>query len=134
MVQKQYIGLYRKLLALEALRLYAFVRGFWINRGANISGGKSASEQAIALLIKNAFCFYSFSMKHNKWNSLVKYKLELEVSLCPEVLLSDALFVCAGVHLFLYKNIMLHVFPAQGELSYFPPILGWKYSCIILKL
>ena len=74
--RRQYIGLYRKMSALKALRLYTFVRGFWINRGVNISGGKSASEQAIALLIKNAFCFYSFSMKHNKSNSL-KYKLEV---------------------------------------------------------
>ena len=60
MVQEQYIGIYRKLLALEALRLYTFVRGFWINRVANISGEKSASEQAIALLIKMRFVFTVF--------------------------------------------------------------------------
>ena len=69
LIRRQYIGLYGKLLALEALRLYTFVRGFWINRGANIFGGKSTSQQAIALLIKNAFCVYIFSMKHNKSNS-----------------------------------------------------------------
>ena len=34
------------------------------------------------------------------------------------------------VHFF-YKNV---VFPAQAEYSYFLPISGWKYSCIIFKL
>ena len=37
----------------------------------------------------------------------------------------------ANYTLFLYKNV---VFPVQAEYSIFLPILGWRYSCIILKL
>ena len=60
MVQKQYIGLYRKLLALEALRLYAFVRGFWINRGANISGGKKRIRTSYSIADKKCVLFLQF--------------------------------------------------------------------------
>lgn len=56
----QYLGLYRKLLALEALRLYTLLRGFWINRGSNISGRKKRIRTSYSIADKKCVLFLQF--------------------------------------------------------------------------